>query len=81
MLFQQKFKLKEQHKDFDLMFYIIPLLKVCVFVDMFYEHGLLKPTLFTLNPSNCFIKHEALLRAAVALTQLVGSYRQALYYG
>jgi hypothetical protein len=73
MLFQQKFQLNEQHEDFDLMFYIIQLLKVCLFVDMFYEHGLLKPTFFIVNPSNYFIKREALLRAAVALTQLVDS--------
>jgi len=41
------------------MFYIIQLLKACEFVDMLYEHGLLKPNFFTVNPSNYFIKREA----------------------
>jgi len=49
-LFQQKFELNEQHEDFDFMFYIIQLLKVCVFVDLFYEHLLLKPTFRIVNP-------------------------------
>jgi hypothetical protein len=80
-LFQQKFQLNEQHEDFDLMFYIIQLLKVCVFVDMFYEHGLPKSSFFIVNPGTYFIKREALSRAAVALTQLVDSCRWALNYG
>jgi len=74
-LFQQKFELSEKHENFDFMFYIIQLLKVCVFVDLFYEHLLLKPNFRIVNPSNYFIKREALLRAAVALTQLVDSCR------
>jgi hypothetical protein len=41
---------------------------------MFYEYGLLKPNFFIMKPSNYFIRHEALLRAAVALTQLVDGH-------
>jgi len=78
---KQKFQLNEKNEDFDLMFYIIKLVKVCVFVDIFYEHGLLKPTFFIVKPSNYFIKCEALLRASVGLTQLVDSCRWALNYG
>jgi len=76
-LFQQKFQLN----DFDPMFYTIQLLKVCVFVDMFYEHGLLKLPFFIVKPSNYVIKREALSRGAVELTQLVDSCRWALNYG
>jgi hypothetical protein len=72
-LFQLKFQLNEQHEDFYLMFYIIQLLKVYVFVDMFYEHGLLKTTFFVVKPYNYFIKRTTLLRAAVALTHLMDS--------
>ena len=81
--FQQKFQLNEQHECFDLMFYIIQLRRLCLFVDTFYEHGLLKPKFFVMKPYNYFIKREALLRSAVALTHLVDSCtcRWALNYG
>jgi hypothetical protein len=68
-----KFELNEQNENVYLIFYIIQLLKACVFVDTFYENGLLQTTFFIVDPSNYFIMREAILRAAVVLMQLVDS--------
>jgi hypothetical protein len=76
-VFIYTFQINEQNEHFYLTFYIIHLHKACVFVDTFYENGLLQPTFYTVNPSNYFIMRKALLRAEVVLTQLVDSCRWA----